>query len=59
MQVIDLIIQLQKFPGDMEVYVDVTSEHSTMFHLKPIETCEELETEMLSKKVVIISADGL
>ena len=53
MTVLDLILQLQKCPQDMQVMVDVTKENSDVFHFLKIYNAEEIEAGTGEKFVML------
>ncbi len=54
MTVIDLIIQLQKLPPNMEIMIDHTREESKMFKFVELNFADEVETAT-GGKIVLLS----
>ncbi len=58
MKAIDLIIELQKLPANMEVMIDCTQD-GTMFHFKEIAQVEQVEVESLEDIIVLFPFEDI
>jgi hypothetical protein len=54
MKVIDLIIELQKLPADLDVWVDMTSKNMDMFKFGKAVSVNDIETS-LDEHICLIS----